>query len=280
MTTMKKLLILCLLCLGPLLVRAQVPVVDGLSNKQLLNELAKWVQDYAKQHGQQINLEKIFGENKNTTTQITALLQLKQEIEKGLYSVKDFQKLRISDLSRILKELYGVGSPADYGRDLPFMEEYGAYLGRPASVGNADGLYNYLLGGTGAYRPEESGTLDGYLKRTKEQRAKAYSIHVAAQKRKMAAAMTYKRLAEQFVGLAEDLAAQVNADGEHRLSTGERIKAQKMANDYMIKSVQMKQKADQLLQEATQKSSVVQQVDQSRQYFLNRKALEQIQIDE
>jgi hypothetical protein len=111
----------------------------------LLNELAKWIQDYAKQHGQQINLEKIFGEDKNTNAQITALLQLKQEIEKGLYSVKDLQKLRISDLSRILKEVYGVGSPLDYGRDLPFMEEYGAYLGRPASVGNADELYNYLL---------------------------------------------------------------------------------------------------------------------------------------
>ncbi len=276
---MKKLLILCLLCLCPLLVRAQIPVVDGLSNKQLLNELAKWVQDYAKQYGQQVNLEKIFGENKNTNAQITALLQLKQQIEKGLYSVKDFQKLRISDLSRILKEVYGVGSPVDYGRDLPFMEEYGAYLGQPASVGNADGLYNYLLASTGAYRPEESGTLNGYLKQAKEQQAKAYSIHVAAQKRKMATAMTYKRLAERFVGLAEDLAAQVNADGEHRMSTGERIKAQKMANDYMIKSVQMKQKADQLLQEATQKSAVVQQVDQSRQYYLNRKALEQIAID-
>ena len=275
---MKKLLFLCLCSLSPWVLHAHIPVVDGLSNKQLVDELVKWIQDYAKQHGQQISLEKLFGENKNTKDQLTALLQLKSQIEKGLYSVKDFKKLRISDLSRILEEVYGIGSSAEYGGDLPFMTEYGSYLGRPASVRNANDLYNYLLSGTSVYRPAEGGTLDGYLKQAKEQQAKAYSVHVAAQKRKMGAAMTYKRLAEQYVELAEDLAAQVNADGAHRMSTGERIKAQKMANDYLIKSVQMKQRADQLVQEATQKPAAVQQVDQSRQYYLNRKALEQIPI--
>jgi hypothetical protein len=52
-----------------------------------------------------------------------------------------------------------------------------------------------------------------------------------------------------------------------------------MANDYLVKSLQMKQKADQLLKEAAQKSVVVGQVDQSRQFYLNRKALEQIRIN-
>ncbi len=276
---MKKILFLFAVCLLPMLSHAQIPVVDGLSNKQLIDELVKWVQDYARQTGQQINLEKIFSENKTTQQRITALLELKQNIEKHLYSVQEFQKLRMSDLSHIVKEVYGLGHPVDYGRDLPFMEEYCAYLDRPSSVENANQLYDYLFAGTSAYRPEGSGTLNGYMKLSREQKAKAYAIHVAAQKRKMAASMTYRRLSEQFTQLAEDLSAQVNAEGEHRMSTGERIKAQKMANDYLVKSLEMKQKADQLMKEASVKSPVVQQIDQSRQYYLNRKALEQIPVN-
>ncbi|MBD0255899.1 MAG: hypothetical protein ICV83_09285, partial [Cytophagales bacterium] len=169
---MKKLLCLFSLCLLPLMARAQIPVVDALSNKQLVNELVKWVQDYAKQHGQQINLQKIFGENKTTSQRITALLELKGNIEKHLYGTAEFKKLRISDLSRVLKEVYGLGKLEDYGQDLPFLGEYGGLLGQPSSIKNADELYNYLLAGTSAYLPEESGTLEGHLKVAKEQKAK------------------------------------------------------------------------------------------------------------
>ncbi len=276
---MKKLLLLFVFCFGSLAGQAQIPVVDGLSNKQLLDEIVKWVQDYAKQHGQQVGLEKVFSENKTTKERITALLQLKQEIEKGLYSVEEFKKLQISDLSRIFEEVYSIGSPLDYGRDLPVMAEYGGLLERPSTIENAEELYEYFVAGTSAYRPEESGMLDGYLQKAKEQKAKSYAVHVAAQKRQMAAAMTYKRLAEQYTELAEDLSAQVNADGKHRLTTGERIKAQKMASDYLVKSLEMKQKADNLIKEAMQKVPVVQQIDQSRQFYLNRKALEQLRVN-
>lgn len=276
---MKKLLLLFVFCFGSFAGQAQIPVVDGLSNKQLLDEIVKWVQDYAKQHGQQVSLEKVFSENKTTKERINALLQLKQDIEKGLYSVNEFKKLRISDLSRIFEEVYRIGSPLDYGRDLPVMAEYGGLLERPSTIDNTEELYEYLVAGTSVYRPEESGRLDGYLQKAKEQKAKAYAVHVAAQKRKMAAAMTYKRLAEQYTELAEDLSAQVNADGEHRLTTGERIKAHKMASDYLVKSLGMKQKADDLMKEATQKAPVVQEIDQARQFYLNRKALEQLPVN-
>jgi hypothetical protein len=275
---MKKLLLLFSFCLVFLTGQAQIPVVDGLSNKQLLDEIVKWVQDYARQHGQQIGLEKVFAENKTTAGQITALLQLKQQIEKGLYSTDEFKKLRISDLSRIIDEVYRMGSIADYGRDLPVISEFGGLLERPSTIENAGQLYNYLFEGTSVYQPEGSGRLDGYLNRAKEQKAKAYAIHVATQKRKMAAAMTYKRLAEQFTQLAGDLSARVNTEGAHRMTTGERIKAQKMAGDYLVKSLEMKQKADQLVKEAMQKAPVVEQIDQSGQFYLNRRALGQIPV--
>ncbi len=111
---MKKLLSLFSLCLLPLMAQAQIPVVDALSNKQLVNELVKWVQDYAKQHGQQINLQKLFGEHKTTSERITVLLELKQNIEQHFYSTSEFKKLRISDLSKVLTEVYGLGSLAEY----------------------------------------------------------------------------------------------------------------------------------------------------------------------
>jgi hypothetical protein len=270
---MRKMLFLCLLGLTPLLSRAQIPVIDGLSNKQLIQQLVKWVQDYAKQTGQEVNLQKILGENTTTQEKITALLTLKMQIEQFKYSVADFKKLRMSDLNAILENVYGLGTTVDYGEDLPFMREYGSLAGKPPTATSAQQVYDYLFAGTSAYESEATGNFDEYLEASKEQQAKTYTIHLATQKRKMAAAMTYQRMADEYTRLAKDLSLQVNTPGEQRLTTGERIKAQKMANDYMVQALEMKHKADQLLKEAAQKTGLVEQIDQARQNYLNRKEM-------
>ncbi len=270
---MKKIFFLCLVGFTPFLAAAQIPVIDGLSNKQLVQQIVKWVQDYAKQTGQEVNLQKILGENTTTQEKITALLALKMQIEQLKYSVADFRKLRISDLSAILENVYGIGTTADYGTDLPFLSEYGSLTGKPPGAASAREVYDYLFAGTSAYQPEASGTFDGYLGASKEQQAKTYALHLATQKRKMAAAMTYQRMGEEYTRLAEDLSAQVTTEGKQRLTTGERIKAQKMANDYMLQALEMKQKADGLMKEAAQKTGLVEQIDQARQNYLNRKAM-------
>jgi|GEM_PF-4644580 len=270
---MKKTFLLCLIGLTPFLASAQIPVIDGLSNKQLIQQIVKWVQDYAKQTGQEVNLQKILGENTTTQEKITALLTLKKQIEGFKYSVEDFKKLRLSDLSSILENVYGIGTTVDYGKDLPFIQEYGALASRPPTAESARDLYDYLFADTSAYQPEASGTFGGYLQASKEQQAKTYTLHLATQKRKMAAAMTYQQMAEEYTKLAEDLSAQVTTEGKQRLTTGERIRTQKMANDYMVQSLEMKQKADQLMKEAAQKTGLVEQIDQARQNYLNRKVM-------
>ncbi len=198
---MKKIFFLCLVGFTPFLAAAQIPVIDGLSNKQLVQQIVKWVQDYAKQTGQEVNLQKILGENTTTQEKITALLALKMQIEQLKYSVADFRKLRISDLSAILENVYGIGTTVDYGTDLPFMRNTVAL---PASrpVSQAPGRYmTIFFAGTSAYQPEASGTFDGYLRASKEQQAKTYALHLATQKRKMAAAMTYQRMGRSIPDL-------------------------------------------------------------------------------
>ncbi len=184
----KKMLLLCLLGLTPFLSAAQIPVIDGLSNKQLIQQLVKWVQDYAKQTGQEVNLQKILGENTTTQEKITALFTLKMQIEQFKYSVADFKKLRMSDLSAILENVYGIGTIVEYGEDLPFMREYGSLAGKPPTAASSLQMYDYLFAGTSAYQPEATGTFDEYLAASKEQQAKTYTLHLATQKRKMAAA--------------------------------------------------------------------------------------------
>ena len=83
---MKKILLLCLIGLTPFLATAQIPVIDGLSNKQLIQQIVKWVQVYAKQTAQEVNLQKIMGENTTIKEDITALLILKRHIEAVQYS--------------------------------------------------------------------------------------------------------------------------------------------------------------------------------------------------
>ncbi|WP_313989131.1 hypothetical protein [Xanthocytophaga flavus] len=281
---LKNLLLSALLLTGMYLgvcfpAHAQIPVVDGLSNKQLIKELLKWVQDYMKQNQQDKRLAKILGENTAAGEKLKKLLDLKQQIEKELYLAKDFRKLRISDLSKIKSEVYGLPASDRYVTEVPYVREFVTMTGKTASVENSQKAYDYLFDGTSAYQPENSGSLTGYVENSKQAKAKQYALAIAAQKRKISVAMSYQRLSNQYTTLAEDLSKQITRDGEQKMSTGERIQAQKLANDYMLKSVEMKKKADQLLREASEKSKVVQQVDHSYQAARMRKQLSQTQVE-
>ncbi len=258
---------------------AQIPVIDGLSNKQLVQQIVKWVQDYLKQNQQDTRLKKILGENTEAGEKLKKLIDLKQQIEKELYAAGDFRKLQISDLSRIKAEVYGMPASDKYVTEVPYVREFVSITSGTASVENSQKAYNYLYQGTSAYKPESSGTLKGYVQNSKEAKAKQYALAIAAQKRKISVAMSYQRLSEQYATLAEDLSLQIGQDGEQKMSTGERIAAQKLANDYMLKSVEMKKKTDQLLKEASEKPQVVQQVDHSYQAALMRRQLSKTMVE-
>lgn len=258
---------------------AQIPVIDALSNKQLLQEIVKWVQDYMKQNQQDTRLKKILGENTEAGVKLKKLIDLKQQIEKELYLAKDFRKLQISDLSRIKAEVYGMPAPDKYVTEVPYVREFVSITSRTASVENSQKAYGYLFDGTSVYKPESSGTLKGYVENSKQAKAKQYALAIAAQKRKISVAMSYQRLSEQYTNLAEDLSKQIGQDGEQKMSTGERIQTQKLANDYMLKSVEMKKKADQLLKEASEKPEIVRQVDHSYQAALMRKQLSKTMVE-
>jgi hypothetical protein len=260
-------------------VQGQIPVIDGLSNKQLVQEIVKWVQDYMKQNQQDTRLKKILGENTEAGVKLKKLLDLKQQIEKELYLAKDFRKLQISDLSRIKAEVYGMPTSDKYVTEVPYVREFVSITSGTASVENSRKAYSYLFDGTSVYKPESSGTLKGYVQNSKEAKAKQYALAIAAQKRKISVAMSYQRLSEQYTTLAEDLSWQIGQDGGQKMSTGERIQAQKLAGDYMLKSVEMKKKADQLLKEASEKPQVVQQVDHSYQAALMRKQLSKTMVE-
>ena len=281
---LKRLSLLALLLTGICLTSSlpsygQIPVVDGLSNKQLIKELLKWVQDYLKQNQQDTRLAKILGENTAAGEKLRKLLDLKQQIEKELYLATDFRKLRISDLSKIKSEVYGLPTADEYVTEVPYVKEFVTLTGKTASVENSLKAYDYLFEGTSAYQPENSGSLKGYVENSKQAKAKQYALAIAAQKRKLSVAMSYQRLSDQYTELAKDLSKQISQDGEQKMSTGERIQAQKLANDYMLKSVEMKKKADQLLREAAEKPKVVEQVDHSYQAARMRAQLSQTKIE-
>ncbi len=259
-------------------VSAQIPVVDGLSNKQLVSKLLKWVQDYMKQNQQDGRLKKILSENISTQEKITKLLSIKEQIEKGLYLAKDFRKLRLSDLTKIRQEIYGIPASERFVTEVPYVSQFSNYINQPSSVSTAKQAYNYLFASTAPYNTQSS-SIRINVNNVKEEKAKLYAIHIAAQKKKIALAMTYTKLADQYTQLSEDLSAQVTADNTQKMTTGERIQAQKLANDYMIKSMEMKQKSDQLLKEASQKSDLVKEVDASYQNAITRYQLSRVQVD-
>lgn len=268
-----------MMCFFATTAHAQIPVVDGLSNKQLISKLTKWVQDYLKQNQQDGRLKKILSENISTQEKVTKLLDLKQQIEKGLYLAKDFRKLRISDLMKIRQEIYGIPTSEQLVTEVPYVSQFSTYINQPSSVSNAKQAYNYLFSYTAPYSTQRASTMNTYAVGVKQEKAKLYAMHIAAQKKKLALSMTYKKLADQYTQLSEDLSAQITADNAQKMTTAERIQSQKLANDYMVKSMEMKQKSDQLLKEASQKSDLVKEVDASYQNAITRYQLSRVQVD-
>jgi hypothetical protein len=269
---MRKLIIVGLAIL-PLISQAQFVVDDPLANNKLMTQLQKWIADMSNQQAQKLRLNKIFQEDAQTKEKVAALAELKKEIEKHLHSINEVKNLRLNDLNVVLKEVYGVGNIMDYSSSLPFMTEYNSYAQKASSAATTNELYDFLLGGTTAYNSPQSGNFNQMYNNLREQKIKEYGINLTSQKRKIAAANAYQRIAEHLSELAEDLSRSINKEGEQRMTTGERLEAQKMANDYSIQALELKAKADALMNEAMNKTEVLQDVDQSLHNQKIRKAL-------
>lgn len=268
MKTTKTLFRVCTVCMFCLCAtvfpaRAQFVVEDPLANQKLKSQLVKWIQDQLNQGSQKRRLRQILSEETTTRQKVEAILALKRDVEKQLYSAKDLRKLRISDLSGILRQAYGIGRPADFLGDYPYMSQYQAYASRGSSHRNAAALYDFMLAGTTAYAPSERASLHTTVENLRTQQFKSYGIHLAAQKRKLAGALAYRRIADQYTELAADLSRGATAEGEQRLTAGERIRVQNMANQYAVKAMELKAKADALTAEAMQKNETLEKVDRA-----------------
>ncbi|MEL7531336.1 MAG: hypothetical protein AAFN10_08520 [Bacteroidota bacterium] len=206
---------------------------------------------------------------KQTKEQLEEIWALQQKVRQDLQKLKGLKDLKWHDLQNIFEHaMFLVDDPATYMRyNLPHVSQLHQKLSTGSTAADVKDLYEYFYRYNTAYDPAID--FDEQVEQDYKQKERQYAAELLLQKRNFHLAMSYSNLAEEMAVKAEELRQKVKMENELEMTAGERILAQKAAQDAMIQSIELQEKSAAMLSQAMQKGQVQQGIDKNA-YFANR----------
>ncbi|MEM6342972.1 MAG: hypothetical protein AAF927_03795 [Bacteroidota bacterium] len=200
---------------------------------------------------------------KQTKQQLEEIWALQQQVQADLKKLKGLKDLKWHDLQNIFENaMFLVDDPAGYLRyQMPAVSQLHHKLTGGSTAGDVKALYEYFYRFNTAYDPAVD--YDEQTEQDYQMKERRYAAELMLQKRKFHLAMSYANMAEEMAVKAEELRLKVKAENELEMTAGERILAQKAAQDAMIQSIELQEKSAVMLAEAMQKGQVQQGIDKN-----------------
>ncbi len=218
----KPVLFISLLLLPCFSFGAGIPVTDiprlimEFIKNQLLME-----QDRKIQRDKLQKLVEVLVEAKQIRARHTQLEGMEDDLEQELRLIRQVKDLRLHDVLRIIEKV-SVVSNVLYTNDMPYLEEYALLREAIPGVASADGVYDFMLGGTSVYGDmigRAPATYQGNAELLQQQAIKQYGMEVDAAKRALHTAISYQQLSVDLRDQAMDLQEKVNTEGRWELVT-------------------------------------------------------------
>lgn len=264
---MKKLLfpiVGALLALAPTYqARAQAIVNDPLHMGVQIGEFAKRLQQWSStvQNYQVVKdargiasaTKDITGEVKDLTSQG---LDLQREIQADLRKVQSIQDLRLANPQQLFARalaMAGSSSGTTYMPNFQKAQRLRIALENHHPVQDIETVYSVFsrLGDGGNGNERMSSTT--YQSRREEAAVSGYAYEEMVQKKKIATAFDYYKIADEMTQQSIELNATLKNPGRYAMTEGERMAALNNSNDNMIKAMQLRQEGDRLMAESQQK---------------------------
>lgn len=207
-----------------------------------------------------------------TKEQVTDIFSMQDQIRQELRQLQGLKDLRWNDFQQYFeKAMFLEVPPRSYFRHkLPYLDEFDKLLSQGENAVDSRSLYEFFYKENTVYDPAFN--LKDHVDQAYEQQEKRYSTEMYMQNQQFHLAMSYQNLAEETALKAEELQQQVSAEGAMSMTEGERILAQKAAHDAMIESIDLREKANDLLLKAMQRNPVQKQMDRNQYYKLRLEA--------
>ncbi|MFD1470251.1 hypothetical protein ACFQ48_18635 [Hymenobacter caeli] len=264
---MKKLLLpigVALLSLAPTLpAQAQVVMNDPLHMGVHIGEFAKHLQQWSTtvQNYQVVKDAKgiasvtkdLTGEVKDLTSQG---LDLQREIQADLRKVQSIQDLRLANPQQLFARalaMAGSSSGTSYMPNFQKAQRLRIALENHHPQQDIETVYSVFsrLGDGGNANERMSSTT--YQSRREEAAVSGYAYEEMVQKKKIATAFDYYKIADEMTQQSIELNATLKNPGRYAMTEGERMTALNSSNDNMIKAMQLRQEGDRLMAESQQK---------------------------
>ena len=253
--------------------QAQFVVYDPAQFGNMIKSLANEVQVIS-------NTAKTLHETKNilqtaikTKEEIESIYSLQWRVQEALKIAENIRNLKWSDLDIVAQQALGVSvDPQVYLPHIPETYLLRQKLKDDPTPQNTRDLYQLLSGIYSATNPIDN--YADYASLSKEAVLNRYSLLEMTDQKKIQSALSYNHLAEEMIGQAEELVEAVKKDRLLTMNEAERLSLLKQCQEVLVKSLDMKVQADELLRTAVEGASATKgALLQSYRNQLVRKAL-------
>ena len=257
-------------------VQAQWVVYDPAQFGNMIKSLANEVQLITKATQTLEETRHILQTAIRTKEEIENIYTLQWKVQEALKMAENIRNLKWADLEKVAHQALGV--PVDPKVYLPNIPE--AYpllhrLGGTPTVANTRALYKLLEGIHSASPPIQS--YADYAKVSKEQTLNQFSLEEMTDQKKIQTALSYNQLADEMIEQANELIRAVKTDRWLTINEAERLSLLKQSQDVLMKSMEMKLQADELMNKVAESNSKSKDaLLQSYRNHLVRKALAEV----
>ena len=254
-------------------VQAQFVVYDPAQFGNMIRSLANEMQMIVKATQTLQETRHILRTAIRTKEEIENIYSLQWKVREALKMAENVRDLKWADLEMLAQQAVGVPiDPKVYLPNIPEAYPLMQSLGAAPTVGNTRDLYELLVGIYSASPPIDS--YADYIQISKGLAINQFSLAEMTEQKKLQTALSYNQLAEEMIEQAKELIRAVKTDRWLTMNEAERLSLLKQSQDVLMKSMEMKLQADELMKSVAESGSKSKEaLRQSYRNHLVRKAL-------
>jgi len=235
------------------------PIHMGVHISDFAKRLAQWsetVQNY-----QVIkDARTIAGVTKDITGEVKDLtsegLALQREIQENLRKVNSIVDLRISNPEQLFARalaMSGGNSGTHYMPHFSKAQRLRVALQNNNPEEDIKTIFSVFSRTAGDSDANTRMSSAEYVERREESAVSAYAYEEMNQKKKIQTALNYYKIADEMTEQSIEMNATLKNPGRYSMTEGERMAMINSSNENMVRAIQLRQEADRLIAESTQK---------------------------
>jgi hypothetical protein len=241
---------------------------DTFQNYQVVLD-AKRIADQAKTI--QGTISNISGQVRDLTDQG---LSLQRQIQADLARVQGVVNLRISSPVELYARAMAISQTGGINAYMPALSQAARLRSALTSANQSDIASVYqIFNRFDVTRPGNPLSSANYEATKQEGAVSQFALEAMNHKKKVETAFNLQKVADEMTAQSTELLATLKNDGRYKMTDAERLATISTCNDNMVKAIQLRKQADEILTESAKAGEMTKIVESSYQDMLSQKAM-------